>query len=468
MIVAKFGGTSVRDGLHIRAAIDIVREYIDAGQTVVLVASAMGATTDRITRLLTRAEEIGNMLEDSRPSDSNLAERLFNRDIKPGLVEIGEMHFDAFFDIEEELGSETKEQVDNLLQNLNDCLYSICAGKNCDSWARAEILAFGELMSTAIIDGIAADEGVLRVLLDSRELLCTPPKPPVSNVIRFWTNKAIKDAVVADGGRMYIAQGFIAADRNGRTTTFSRGGSDYSASIYAAALDAERVEIWTDVNGVMTTDPRRIPEARTIEYLSYTEAAELAYFGARVIHPATMLPIIRKNIPMVVANASDPHGPKTIIGSEQRQRGVQAVAFKQGITVVNIQSYRMLKAHGFLEKIFAVFSEYNTAVDLISTSEVSLSLTIDDDSSLDIIKESLRLRHIGRVEVEIGRSIVSLVGYRLWRRAELLSEVFSTLRDIPIELISLGASETNLSMVVADKHALQSVELLHARFFEEE
>ncbi len=461
MIVAKFGGTSVSDWERMRRAVDIVREYVESGYSAVLAASAMGATTDRITRLIAYAEETGKA-----SAGGGAGEGAGDDGIEFRYAEIEKVHSAAIAGIgNDALRDKTGKQVNTLLDGLRAGIDAIGAGEGCDPWRRAELLAYGELLSTAVIAGVAADSGVKCELLDSRRLLRTGSVPIGATIEWEETNAAIRGAIAADSGVMYIVQGFIASDGDGKTTIFSRGGSDYSASIYAAALDADRVEIWTDVNGVMTTDPRHISQARTVEYLSYTEAAELAYFGARVIHPSTMLPIIKKNIPMVVANANDPRGHKTTIGAASEQRGVRAIVFKQGITVVNIQSYRMLNAHGFLNKIFAVFSEFNTAVDLISTSEVSLSLTIDDDSSLGNIIEYLHT--IAKVEVVTGRSIVCLVGHRLWRRAELLSEVFSTMRDIPVELISLGASDTNLSMVVADEHVLQSVERLHARFFEE-
>ena len=261
--------------------------------------------------------------------------------------------------------------------------------------------------------------------------------------------------------------GFIGATGNGIPTTIGRGGSDFSAAIVGAGLDAERIEIWTDVDGMKTTDPNLCPDARRIREISFEEAAELAYFGAKVLHPATVLPAIQKNIPVLVLNSRNPGNEGTRITA----RGVpstnifKAIAAKKRITIVDIVAARMLMAHGFLKSIFEVFDRHSCPVDVVSTSEVSVSVTVDSNESMPAI--AAELRELAEVKYEDRKAIVCLVGENLRGTAGIAAKVFGAISDINVHMISQGASEINITFVIEEEQVPEAVRRLHAAFFTE-
>ncbi len=250
------------------------------------------------------------------------------------------------------------------------------------------------------------------------------------------------------------------------TTTLGRGGSDYTAGLVGAALRAREIQIWTDVPGVLTADPRLVPEARTIPRLSYAEAAELAYFGAKVLHPKTILPAVVRNIPVRIGDSVHEGAGDTVVyfDAEMSTRTVKAIACKGGVHIVHITSARMLGEHGFLRAIFEVFERHRTAVDIVTTSEVSVSVSLEDTSALDSIVEDLK--GVGAVKVESGRSIICVVGEGLRNTPGIAGRVFSTIKDINVLLISQGASYINLTFVVEERHTAEVVRRLHAALFE--
>jgi len=253
----------------------------------------------------------------------------------------------------------------------------------------------------------------------------------------------------------------------GATTTLGRGGSDYSAAIIGAALDAREIQIWTDVSGVLTADPRVVTNARTIPVLSYQEAAELAYFGAKVLHPKTIQPAMDRKIPVRVCNSRAPDEPGTLIvtESEAAPQTIKAIAHKSGITTVQITSARMLGAYGFLRALFEVFGRHQTAVDVVTTSEVSVSLSIDDATALpELVRD---LEQLGAVQVEEHRTIVSVVGEGLRGTPGIAARVFSTISDINVSMISVGASSVNLTFMVDDARAQETIVRLHRAYFED-
>ena len=262
-----------------------------------------------------------------------------------------------------------------------------------------------------------------------------------------------------------VMAGYIGATEQGITTTLGRGGSDFSAAIAGAALGAAEIQIWTDVDGMLTCDPRLVPEARRIKMLSFDEAAELAYFGAKVLHPATLLPAMEKNIPVRVLNSRRPEGWGTRIVAERvpSTSVIKCVACKRGITVVDIRSTRMLMAHGFLKNIFEVFDRYETPVDMLATSEISVSLTIDDARHLDDI--CAEVRPYADISAESGQAIVCVVGDNLRSTPRVAARVFGALNEIPVRMISQGASRLNVSFVVAESDATRATQLLHDEFF---
>jgi aspartate kinase len=249
------------------------------------------------------------------------------------------------------------------------------------------------------------------------------------------------------------------------TTTLGRGGSDFSAAIIGAGIAAEEIQIWTDVDGVMTCDPKLVPEARRVKTISFAEAAELAYFGAKVLHPATLLPAMEKNIPVVVLNSRRPDvaGTRIVAEAPPSSNVIKAISCKRGIYIVNIRSTRMLMAHGFLHRIFEIFSRAETAVDMLASSEVSVSLTIDDPARLNEICQALR--EFSEVSVEEDHAIVCIVGDNLRHTPGVAARAFGALQDVNIRMISQGASLLNLGFVVAARDAEKAVKLLHQEFF---
>jgi len=263
-----------------------------------------------------------------------------------------------------------------------------------------------------------------------------------------------------------VLGGFIGSTAKGVTTTLGRGGSDYTAALVGAALDAREIQIWTDVSGVLTADPRIVAEAQTIPVLSYQEAAELAYFGAKVLHPKTIQPAIDRLIPVRVCNSRQPEQAGTLIVSESEAapQTIKAIAHKNGITTVQVTSFRMLGAYGFLRALFEVFDRHHTAVDVVTTSEVSVSLSIDDASRLPELVSDLE--QLGSVEIERGRTIVSVVGEGLRNTPGIAARVFSVISDINVSMISVGASSVNLTFMVDEAHAVEAIERLHRVCFE--
>src|SRR5690242_1249117 len=266
-------------------------------------------------------------------------------------------------------------------------------------------------------------------------------------------------------GVVPVLGGFIAATLQGVTTTLGRGGSDYTAALIGAALNASEIQIWTDVTGVLTADPRVVPEAQTVERLSYGEAAELAYFGAKVLHPKTIQPAIEKSIPVRICNSRAPHEQGTLVGPGPKttSRPVKAIAHKTGVTTVQITSARMLGAYGFLRALFDVFARHRTVVDVVTTSEVSVSLSLDDASSLPSIVAELE--PLGTVRVEQGRAIICVVGAGLRGTPGIAARVFSTISDINVTLISQGASSINFTFAIEEERVQEAVTRLHEEFF---
>jgi aspartate kinase len=268
-------------------------------------------------------------------------------------------------------------------------------------------------------------------------------------------------------GVVPVVSGFIATTRKGVTTTLGRGGSDYSAAIIGATLPVEAIQIWTDVDGMMTVDPKVVPAARVLSEVSFEEAAELAYFGAKILHPATIKPAVERGIPVGILNTLNPSAPGTLVtGRPSGNAGnPRAIAFKKGISVILISQPRMLMAYGFVAKVFEVFARHKTSVDLIATSEVSISLTVDDPERLPGIEAELA--QLGEVEVLRGLAIISVVGRGFVRQAGLAAAIFQSLKDINVVMISFGASDVNVSFVVNQDKAETAVRLLHREFFEE-
>lgn len=443
MIVMKFGGTSVQNNIWIDKALNIAESQLD--KAPVLVSSAMGKTTDCILELIELAEA-GRMEESLRPFE-----------------ELKSIHIKAAYSfLSKDNLKECEEKLNVLFNDFISFLKGLSLLKECSARSRDALLSFGERLSTTIISHRAIERNIATTLLDARSFMLTDENFNTAIPRMEETIKLIKNKVKPETGKLIVTQGFIAATENGVTTTLGRGGSDYSAAIIGSALDAEEIQIWTDVNGIMSSDPRFVKGVKTIDSITYAEAGELAYFGAKVVHPATIQPAVGNKIPVLVKNTGNPEHPGTTIEHNLSGTGLKAIASKKGITLINITSSKMLNAYGFLSRIFGIFENHKTPVDLISTSEVSVSITIENSDSLEAIIEDISA--IASVSVEQGKSIICLVGQDLWKDSRFISKVFASLEDTPIRMISLGSSDINLSVVVPQEKTDSTIQTLHDAF----
>jgi aspartate kinase len=436
----KFGGSSVRDSQMILRVIEIAQ--MSLSEAPVLVASAMGKTTDKLVDAA-RTAELGE----------EAAARQF-------IDQIESDHLGAATELSAGVERESLLQtVSGLIGELRSLVHGISLIRECSPRSRDAVLSFGERLSTSIIAAAAREQGLQTTLVDARTLIRTDASFTAAAPDMETTSGLVSKAINPQPGTLVVTQGFIASTSDGVTTTLGRGGSDFSATILGAALGADSVEIWTDVDGIMTADPRIIDGARTIPAISYDEAAELAYFGAKVVHPYTILPAVRQEIPVWVKNTSHPEKPGTEITSRADGAGVRAVASKSGITLVTIKSSRMLNAYGFLHAIFSVFDRHKVSVDLVATSEVSVSMTVDSATDLNPLEQELR--ELGRVEIDHGKSIVCLVGRDLIQSPGFVSSVFAAVDPAQVRLISLGSSQINLSLVVDESDTEDVLRRLH-------
>jgi len=444
MIVLKFGGTSIQDAQMMDATLSIVEKQLE--RAPVLVSSAMSKVTDQL-------QEIARLVGEGKEGESEAI-----------LAVLLERHLTCARSFLSGMNLATCEKdLDAIGAELRAVLRAFLVPKEWSKRSNDAILSFGERMSTIILLHRARGRGMKAELFDSRELVKTDDNFTAAAPIEDLTASLISSRVRTKPGMVAIMQGFIASTTSGATTTLGRGGSDYTATIVGAALRAEEVQIWTDVTGIMTSDPRIAKSARTIDKISYREAAELAYFGAKVIHPSTIQPAVNLGIPVWVKNTFLPEEAGTCIIPNVPGIGLKAIACKKGITLVNVNSSRMLLAYGFLRRIFEIFEKHQTAVDLIATSEVSVSVTIDNASAVNAIARDLS--EIGTVSVETDKSIVCLVGQDLWKDTTFLARTFSSLKGTPVRMITLGSSDINLSVVVPVEATDDAVRTLHEEFF---
>jgi aspartate kinase len=361
-------------------------------------------------------------------------------------------------------------QIDAMMDEVRDLVKSIAILGELTDRSLDTFASFGERLSTLLLYHCMKEQGMTCVLVSAADVLVTNAEYTRAVPLMEETNRRVESVIAPKlrGGQIVVTQGFLGATVGGVTTTIGRGGSDYSAALFGAALDAEEIQIWTDVDGIMTSDPSLIPGARVIEEMTFREAAELAYFGARVLHPATILPAVQKEIPVRVLNSRRPETPGTVILRERsgRTRGVvKSIAYKEGITLITITSTRMLMMHGFLARVFEVFAAHGKSVDVIATSEVSLSLTVDSADKLDSIFTDLR--KIADVDAEQDKAIFCVVGEDLKTTPGIITRIFATLDDqaIAVSMISLGASEINVTFVVDGRDIRKTAEALHRAFF---
>ncbi len=449
MIIMKFGGTSVENGAMMKQVKEIVRAEVH--RTPVVVLSAISGATNQLIQCAQYAVE-GKL---------DKANEILNR--------LSDRHHEIVGDIctSSEIAEQLRSHINAVIDELVALSKSLSVFGDLSARSLDTFAAAGERMSSKILALYLNESGIPAELVDARLFMVTnehyTKALPLHDAIRRLTPERILP--FTEKGKIVVTQGFIGVTMSGITTTLGRGGSDYSAAIIGAALDAEEIQIWTDVDGVMTADPRIVPTAMKLDIMSFQEASELAFFGAKVLHPSTIQPAVEKSIPVIVLNAKRPSSTGTrIVGEAPRTNApVKAIACKKGITIVSIQSSRMLMAYGFLESIFNIFNRYKTSVDVVSTSEVSVSLTVDDEEYLDYIIQELK--NFAEVTIYRNKGIICIIGEQMRSTAGVSCRVFHALRNINIILISQGASEINMSIVIDEEHIDKAVRCLHDEFF---
>lgn len=447
MIVMKFGGTSVESAAAIERVASIVRARLD--QKPVVVVSAMGRTTNKLLEVARQAvagnrEQALLVLQEVEVLHRTEARQLVGAEELPQVEASIDTHFRELAEMARGLavmGELTPRSVD-------------------------AISSYGERLSSIVVAHAFRRLGMKTAHIDSREVIVTDHRHTQAAPLFAETYRRLAERIpplAADA--VVVMGGFIASTEDGVTTTLGRGGSDFTAAIVGAGIGAEEIQIWTDVDGMLTCDPTILPGGHRVKTISFAEAAELAYFGAKVLHPATVLPAVEKDIPVLILNSRRPEvdGTRITAQSVPCRNVFKAIACKPEIVSVNVRSLRMLMAHGFLRRIFEVFDRYETSVDMIATSEVSVSLTIDNTKNLDSI--SNELREFAEVSIEPEQAIVCMVGEGINSTPGIAGRVFTALNGTNIRMVSQGASALNLSFVVNGKDLVRAVEALHEEFF---
>ncbi len=447
-IVMKFGGTSVADA----GAFENVARVVAAQRAAspVVVVSAMNGVTDSLLGATNKAAE--SEVEAAIASLENVFAR---------------HHAVATQLLSDTRAREFSAQLRDASLRIAELLQTIPQQDSQTKAVQDEVVSFGERLSSSLLAEILQQKGLNARQVDARRCIITnedhTSAAPLMQQTFAHTQAELRP--VLESGVVPVLGGFIASTTNGATTTLGRGGSDYTAALLGAALNVDELQIWTDVTGVLTADPRVVPEAQTIERLSYSEAAELAYFGAKVLHPKTIQPAIESSIPVRICNSRRPEANGTLVGPETdtSPRTLKAIAHKTGVTIVQITSARMLGAYGFLRALFEIFDQHRTVVDVVTTSEVSVSLSLDDATNLPAIVEELE--ELGTVRVEKGRAIICVVGEGLRGTPGIAGKVFSTISDINVTLISQGASSINFTFAIEEERVHEAVRRLHEAFF---
>ena len=446
MIVMKFGGSSVESREAIQRVTEIIRKH--QNRHPIIVVSAMGKTTNKLLKAATEAA--------SGRRDQALAI----------VDELRAYHLTHALPLAGAAAAELDRYVRAHFEWLDELVTGLSVVGELSLRSTDAVASIGERLSSLIVTFALQAAGVKAQHADARRFIITDDRFTQAQPQWEETYGAIEDTLPALAQLSVVVMGgFIGATKEGQTTTLGRGGSDFSASIVGAGVNAEEIQIWTDVDGMLTADPRIIPGGHRVRSISFAEAAEMAYFGAKVLHPATVLPAVEKDIPVLILNSRRPDIEGTRITSRPApaRNPVKSISCKRGVTVLNIHSTRMLMAHGFLHRIFEIFDRYSTSVDMVATSEVSVSLTIDDCENLEEICDELK--HFSEISSEDQQAIVCLVGENIRHTPGIAGRAFEVLRDKNIRMISQGASLLNLGFVVADDDLEEAVGALHREFF---
>lgn len=439
MQVLKFGGTSVGSVENIIS----VRHIIDTPQPKIVVLSAMSGTTNALTKIVSCVaskdyDAYHNNAIDLQQKYDTVINQLFTSKPVRAIV---------------------RGYVDEVFATIERFAYQEPFSQEVTN----SILAQGELLSTFIFCNFLKQEGLKAALLPALAYMrIDQNKEPDP----YYIQQNIERELAQDNrATIYITQGFICRDYEGKIANLERGGSDYTATIVGAAIEASEVQIWTDIDGFHNNDPRFVEKTTALPSLSYDEAAELAYFGAKILHPQTVEPLRKNSIPLRLKNTMQPQATGTLITHAPSGRGVKAIAAKDGITAVKIKSGRMLQSHGFLSKVFEIFERYKTPIDMITTSEIAVSLTIDDEVNLLAIEKELLA--FSRVSIDKDQSIICLVGHAVTNDSQT-AKLFQVLQDIQVRMISYGGSDNNISLLVATQDKQKALQLLQHYVFEEE
>jgi aspartate kinase len=450
LVVMKFGGTSVEDATAILRTASIVASRLRKNLSPIVVVSAMSKVTDT---LLAAAAAAGR---NDREEALKISDTLRTR------------HLNTAAELVKDSDRLTSLQLNihHDFDTLDDLLRGISAVGELTPRTSDNVVSFGERLSSVLCTAAFAQQTIPATHIDARTVILTdnhygkaaPEEPAIEAALTAQVLPLIELA------RVPVMGGFIGSC-NGITTTLGRGGSDYTAAIVGGALHAGAIEIWTDVNGIMTTDPRIVPEALRVKTISFEEAAELAYFGAKVLHPATILPAVQKNIPVFVLNSrnAENEGTKITATPPPCASPFKSIAAKKKLTIIDIVASRMLLAHGFLAAVFAIFDKHGCAIDMVSTSEISVSVTVDSKEALPAI--SADLSKIADVKYEGNKALICLVGEDIRGNPGISGQVFSSISHVNVRMISQGASEINMSFMVNEEDVEEALRSLHKKFF---
>jgi aspartate kinase len=452
IVVMKFGGTSVEDAAAIQRTAAIVAGRVKRGLSPVVVVSAMSKVTDQLLACSAAAYA--------------------GRGDKDVALEISARLRTRHLDTASQLASGDRlaavhAALHRDFDSLDDLLHGIAALGELTARTNDLVVSFGERLSSVMVAAAFAEQGLNGVHVDARTCIITDSNHGKAAPIESAIEAALAEFVLplVDDGSIPVMGGFIASNRDGATTTLGRGGSDYTAALIGGGLHAGAIEIWTDVNGIMTTDPRICPDALRVKTISFEEAAELAYFGAKVLHPATILPAVQKNIPVWVLNSRNAQNEGTKITAVPAPCAspFKSIAAKKRLTIIDIVASRMLLAHGFLKAVFDVFDRHKCAIDMVSTSEVSISVTVDSNEALPAICDELR--QIADVQYEGAKALICLVGEDIRGQAGIAAQVFTAVQHVNLRMISQGASEINMSFMINEEDVEEAVRSLHRKFF---
>ncbi|MPY88428.1 MAG: aspartate kinase [Luteitalea sp.] len=449
MVVMKFGGSSVKDADAMRRVADIVRRGQDRGRGSLVVVSAMSRVTDQLIHAAALAAngaepDVTPMVDGLGARHRQVAASVALPARQPGLIS--------------ELDADWRE--------VTQLLHALAILRDLSPRSLDAIVAAGEIASSRILTAALQAVGVSAIWVDPRRALVTDEEHGAAQPDMAATRERMDEEVQPHlaAGRLPVLGGFIGATKRGVTSTLGRGGSDYSASIFGAALGAAEIQIWTDVDGMLTADPRVVPGTRSVPNLSFAEASELAYFGAKVLHPSTIAPAVAAGIPVRILNSHRQEAPGTTIVASPPPAStpLTALACKRDVTVIDITSSRMLMAHGFLRRLFEVFERYRTAVDVVTTSEVSVSVTVDDTRHLDAILAALG--EFAEVTSEREMALLCAVGERLRIDPSLSMQILGALEGFPLRMVSQAGARRNVTVVLPQEHLAAAMAQVHDRF----